>query len=111
MPPHLVTRMIEDADPDDDVGDLTIDVVVNCPVCRVVFEGGRDEVEQELFDHIWKLHEDSSIEFMLQNMYVPEHIKAAIFEELGPDYISWLVDTHGEILERPMLPKPRKGLK
>ena len=98
-------------DTDDDDELINIDVTVQCPYCRIEFEGNRDDVEQELFDHIWKLHEDSSIEFMLQNMYVPEHIKAAIFEELGPDYVSWLVDTQGELLERPSLPRPRKGLK
>lgn len=101
-----------EAGEDEDVSSL-VDVSVRCPHCPVVFEGCRDEVEQDLFDHIWKMHEDSSIEFMLQNMYVPEHIKAVIFEELGPDYITWIVDTHGEIVqeERPEPPKPRKGLK
>ncbi len=97
---------------DEDVSSL-IDVSVRCPHCPVVFEGCRDEVEQDLFDHIWKMHEDPSIEFMLQNMYVPEHIKATIYEEMGPDYISWIVDTNGEIVkqERPEPPKPRKTLK
>ena len=101
------------SDYDDDGMDEAIDVQVRCPHCNIVFEGNREDVEQELFDHIWKLHEDTSIEFMLQNMYVPEHIKAAIYEELGPDYISWIVDTHGEVLqgERPVPPKARKSIK
>ncbi len=70
-------------------------------------------LEQELFDHLWKLHEDTSIEFMLQNMYVPEELKAAIYEELGPDYVSWIVDTHGTVVqaERPVPQKARKVLK
>ena len=99
-------------DDDDEVSSL-VDVSVKCPHCPIVFEGGRDEVEQDLFDHIWKMHEDPSIEFMFQNMYIPEHIKATIYEEMGPDYISWIVDTLGEIVkeERPEPPKPKKILK
>lgn len=90
--------------------DADIDVVVECPYCSVEFSGSREGVEEELFDHIWGLHEDLSIDFMLHNMYVPERIKAAIFEELGPDYISWIVDTSGEVLvkEEPLAPRTLK---
>lgn len=104
---------VDPSDADDDGIDDSIDVAVRCPHCNIAFEGMREEVEQDLFDHIWKLHEDPSIEFMLQNMYVPEHIKAAIYEEMGPDYISWIVDTHGTVVqaERPVPPRTRKGLK
>ncbi|MDG6224224.1 MAG: hypothetical protein QCI82_01790 [Candidatus Thermoplasmatota archaeon] len=99
-------ELYEDEDPD-------IDVVVECPFCSVEFSGSREGVEEELFQHIWGLHEDSSIDFMLHNMYVPERIKAAIFEELGPDYISWIVDTSGEILEKeePLTPRTLKKLR
>jgi len=97
---------------DDDDGDLEIEVVVRCPHCPFEFEGVRAAVEEALFDHIWRLHEESSIEYMLQNMYLPEHVKEMLFEELGPDYISWLVDTRGEVVmrERPTLSRERDRL-
>jgi len=76
-----------------------ISVAVKCPHCPRAFEGPRDEVEDELFLHLWKVHEEETLEYILNNMYLPDEIREKIFGELGPEYVSWIVDTEGEIRE------------
>ena len=71
---------------------------VRCPFCPRVFTGNRTEAEDELFKHLWKTHDDKAIEYMVQNMYIPEHIKETIFHDMGYEYVSWLVD-NGEFEE------------
>jgi hypothetical protein len=85
----------EGLDPDE----LDLTVEVKCPNCPRVFSGKRDKVEEELYFHLWKVHDQKTLEYILNNMYIPEELKQKIFEEMGPDYVSWLVDTEGEIIE------------
>ncbi len=82
-------------DPDDP--EYNILVVVKCPHCPRTFDGRRENVEDELFLHLWKVHEEETLEYILNNMYLPDEIREKIFGELGPDYVSWIVDTEGEI--------------
>jgi hypothetical protein len=86
---------------EDDLDDPEIDISVSvkCPHCPRAFEGPRDRVEEELFMHLWKVHEESSLEYILNNMYIPPWLKERIFGEMGPDYVSWVVDKDGEVLE------------
>jgi hypothetical protein len=84
-----------DADPDEP--EYNIPVVVKCPHCPRTFEGPRGNVEDELFLHLWKVHEEETLEYILNNMYLPDEIREKIFGDLGPDYVSWIVDTEGEI--------------
>ena len=79
--------------------EVDISVSVKCPHCPRGFEGPRDNVEEELFVHLWKVHEDTTIDYMLNNMYMNPEIKERIFGEMGPDYVAWIVDTEGEIKE------------
>ncbi|MFW3145698.1 MAG: hypothetical protein ACMUIE_02675 [Thermoplasmatota archaeon] len=87
---------VED-DPDDPEYD--IHVSVKCPHCPIVFQGMRESVEEELYLHIWKVHEDEALDFILTNMYISPELKERIFSEMGPEYVSWVVDTEGEIEE------------
>lgn len=73
-------------------------VIVRCPFCPRVFSGSRTDAEEELFKHLWKSHDDRAIEYMVENMYVPDHIKELIFHDMGYEYVSWLVD-NGEFEE------------
>ena len=70
---------------------------MRCPYCPRSFDGPRVNVEEELFLHLWKVHEESTLEYILNNMYIPDDLKERIFGEMGPDYVSWLVDTEGEV--------------
>jgi hypothetical protein len=81
-----------------DEPEMDISVSVKCPYCPRGFEGPRDSVEEELFMHLWKVHEESSLEYMLNNMYIPPWLKERIFGEMGPEYVSWVVDKDGEVL-------------
>ncbi|MCU0798982.1 MAG: hypothetical protein MUC62_04865 [Candidatus Thermoplasmatota archaeon] len=92
-PPYLADD--EEVDP----AELDMNVEVKCPNCPRVFSGKRDRVEEELYFHLWKVHDKMALEYILANMYIPEELKERIFEEMGPDYVSWLVDTSGEIIE------------
>ena len=83
----------------DDTPDPALPVSVKCPHCPRGFQGQRDRVEEDLFIHLWKVHEEPSLEYMLNNMLIPSELRERIFEEMGPDYVSWLVDTEGEIVE------------
>ncbi len=82
-----------------DPSELDLKVEVKCPYCPRVFSGMRDKVEEELYFHLWKVHDKMALEYILANMFIPEELKEKIFEEMGPDYVSWLVDTSGEIVE------------
>ena len=84
-------------DPDDP--EFDIPVAVKCPHCPRNFRGPRIEVEDELFLHLWKLHEVDVLDYLVNNMYIPDDIREKIFGEMGPEYVSWLVDTEGEIQE------------
>jgi hypothetical protein len=88
---------VDDEGPDPD--ELDLNVEIKCPYCPRAFSGKRDRVEEELYFHLWKVHDQKALEYILANMYIPEELKAKIFEEMGPDYVSWLVDTSGEIIE------------
>lgn len=77
--------------------EIDISVLVKCPHCPILFDGPRDSVEEELFMHLWKIHEESALEYMLNNMYIPPWLKERIFGEMGPEYVSWVVDTEGEV--------------
>ncbi len=81
---------------DDDVEDPEVRVIVKCPFCQLVFVDNRTDVEETLYRHLWKVHDSESVQYMVNNMYIPEEIKAEIFEEMGSNYISWLVNK-GEI--------------
>ena len=84
----------EDSDPE-----YVVSVSVKCPFCPRNFSGGRYDVEEELFLHLWKVHEDDALAYMLSNMYIPDEIRERIFSEMGPDYVSWVVDSAGEVQE------------
>ena len=81
---------------DDEVDDSNLKVIVKCPFCQVTFNDTRDEVEDLLYRHLWKVHDSEAVQYMIDNMYIPEIVKANIFEEMGFEYISWIVD-NGEI--------------
>ena len=68
-------------------------MIVKCPFCPRVFEGSRTRVEDEIFLHLWKVHDHRSVEYMIENMYMSEELKEVIFDELGYEYVAWLVDS------------------
>lgn len=83
---------------EDDLGpDIDMAVAVKCPYCPRGFEGPRDNVEEELFMHLWKVHEEQTLDYMLNNMFIPNDLRERIFGEMGPEYVAWVVDTEGEI--------------
>jgi hypothetical protein len=85
---------------EEDTGpEIDISVSVKCPFCPRGFDGPRDRVEEELFMHLWKVHEVTTLDYMLNNMYIPPELKERIFGEMGPEYVAWIVDTEGEITE------------
>lgn len=84
----------DDAEYLDDDEDISL--IVRCPFCSVNFSGARDNVEEELFDHIWARHSDEALDYIVNNMYIPDDLKMEIFDRLGLEYISWLVDRDGE---------------
>ncbi|MBN1390323.1 MAG: hypothetical protein JXA22_06755 [Candidatus Thermoplasmatota archaeon] len=86
---------------EEDIDDPEVDISVSvkCPFCPRTFLGDRNDVEEELFLHLWKVHEEDTLGYMLSNMYIPDEIREKIFNEMGPDYVSWVVDSAGEIQE------------
>ncbi|MFO8050083.1 MAG: hypothetical protein R6V01_00080 [Thermoplasmatota archaeon] len=86
---------------EEDPGDVEYDipVIIKCPFCPRQFEGERQEVEETLFHHLWRVHEEDALEYILSNMYIPREMRELIFTDMGPEYVSWLVDTSGEILD------------
>jgi hypothetical protein len=86
---------------EDDIDDVDLDlpVAVKCPFCPRQFQGDRDDVEESLFDHLWKVHEEKALEYILTHMYISPELREKIFTDMGPEYVSWLVDVNGEIIE------------
>ena len=80
-----------------DEAEYNISVTVRCPYCPRTFSGPRENVEEDLFVHLWKVHEEATLDYILNNMYIPDEIKERIFGEMGPEYVSWIVDTEGEV--------------
>lgn len=86
---------------EDDPGDVEYDipVTVKCPFCPREFKGDREDVEMSLFDHLWRIHEEDALDYILTHMYISSEIREKIFNDMGPDYVSWIVDSSGEIME------------
>ena len=78
---------------DTEVDDLDLNVSVKCPFCPRIFKGFQSDLEEEIFKHLWKVHDDRALQFMIENMYMSDELKSVIFKEMGYEYASWLVDT------------------